>query len=77
MSGKSLLEQSLNLGEDKEAITLSPEEYDQLDWTPLNHLNVRNWVDLWDALNLQWYFYLRAKDMYRTKSEWFKDDDGV
>ena len=74
---KILIRTVFELGEGKEAITWSPQEYDQLDWTPNNRLNVRNWVDLWDALNLQWYFYLRAEDMYRLKSEWFKEDDGV
>ena len=36
-------------------------------------MNQRNWVDLYDALLLEWFFYLRAEDMYRLRSEWFRD----
>ena len=52
------------------------------EYKALNHPNKsnsprrdsqRNWVDLYDAINLQWYFYLRAEDMCRLKSEWFKE----
>ena len=39
--------------------------------------SIRNWVDVFDAINLQWYFYFRAEDMYRLKAEWFrKTEDG-
>merc|ERR1712159_101288 len=37
-------------------------------------MNQRNWVDLYDAVALEWFFFLRAEDMYRLKSEWFQDD---
>lgn len=53
--------------------TLGPEEYRALDWSPSNRINQRNWVDLYDALFLEWSFYLRAEDMYRIKGEWFKE----
>jgi hypothetical protein len=52
---------------------LDPDEYLELEWCKSNRLNQRNWVDLYDALLLEWFFYLRAEDMYRLKSEWFKD----
>ncbi len=70
---KLLLRTVFELGEGKEAITWNPLEYKSLDWSPNNRQNVRNWVDLWDALNLEWFFYLRAEDMYRLRSEWFKE----
>ena len=69
---KLLLRTVFELGEGKEAITWSADEYKNLEWSPHNRQNPRNWVDLWDALNLEWFFYLRAEDMYRLRSEWFK-----
>jgi hypothetical protein len=42
---------------------LGPEEYLELEWSKNNRLNPRNWVDLYDALLLEWFFYLRAEDM--------------
>lgn len=52
---------------------LNQEEYLKLEWKKTNRINQRNWVELYDALLLEWFFYLRAEDMYRLKSEWFKD----
>ena len=39
----------------------------------------RNWIDFYDCLMLQWFFYLRALDMPRLQSDWLKDmgDDTV
>ena len=34
----------------------------------------RNWVDLYDALILLYYFHLRAEDMPRLESEWIYED---
>lgn len=53
---------------------LSKGEYESLPWTSRKKRNVRNFVDLYDALQFQWYFYLRAEDMPRLRSEWFKDE---
>ena len=65
------------LGKGKDATTFSPSDYQALPFTPFNNKNVRNWVDVFDAINLQWYFYFRAEDMYRLKAEWFrKTEDG-
>ena len=36
--------------------------------------NQRNWVDLYDALLLEYFFFLRSEDMHRLKSEWFQND---
>ncbi|MEX0649862.1 MAG: hypothetical protein WD200_02590 [Candidatus Andersenbacteria bacterium] len=52
---------------------LSIQQYNALEWKPANRLNQRNWVDLYDAVNLMWFFYLRAEDLPRLKAEWFQD----
>jgi hypothetical protein len=53
-------------------------QYASLQWSSRNRLSIRNWVDLYDALHLQWFFYLRAEDMPRLRSEWFRDQgDGT
>ena len=67
----ALLRGVFELGEGKESVCFSPSDYKDLQFTNRKKDNVRNWVDLWDALNLEWYFFLRAEDMYRLKSEWF------
>ena len=53
--------------------TLTPKQYEELDWSPKNKFNQRHWVDFYDCLMLMWFFYLRAEDMPRLKSEWFID----
>lgn len=52
---------------------LSVQQYKALEWKAKNRLNQRNWVDLYDTLNLMWFFYLRAEDLPRLKAEWFQD----
>ena len=34
----------------------------------------RNWVDLYDALMLLYFFHLRAEDIPRLESEWIHED---
>ena len=53
---------------------LTKREYQALDWKSSNLSNKRNWVDLYDALLFQWFYYLRAEDMCRLKSDWFTDN---
>ena len=60
----------LSGGAAQEQLTLK--EYKNLDFPVGNRLNQRNWVDLYDALHLQWFFYFRAEDMGRLRIEWFK-----
>ena len=52
---------------------LNVQQYKALEWKASNRLNQRNWVDLYDTLNLMWFFYLRAEDLPRLKAEWFQD----
>ena len=53
--------------------SLTEEEYRELPWTPTNRQNARNWVDLYDALYLEWFYYLRSEDAPRLRSEWFSE----
>jgi hypothetical protein len=53
--------------------TLTLKQYEALEWSPKNKFNQRHWVDFYDCLMLMWFFYLRAEDMPRLKSEWFDD----
>jgi hypothetical protein len=69
-----LLEQVVHLSDASALKDLTPSEYSQLSWSPRNKKNQRNWVDLYDALNLQWFFYLRSEDAPRVRAEWWKDD---
>jgi hypothetical protein len=53
---------------------LSKADYEAL---PTHHAlakNPRNWVDLYDTLNLMWFFHLRAEDLPRLQAEWFRDE---
>ena len=69
----TLLRGVFELGEGKESVCFTPKDYSSLSFTNRSKENVRNWVDLWDALNLEWFFFLRSEDMYRLKSEWFSE----
>ena len=67
-----LLRTVFELGDGMESVALSQRQYKALPFNPYNRINVRNWVDLYDALILEWFFFLRAEDMYRVRSEWFR-----
>jgi hypothetical protein len=69
-----LLEQVIALSGGAALQALTPYEYSSLQWTNRNKKNQRNWVDLYDALNLQWFFYLRSEDAPRLQSEWWRDN---
>ena len=53
---------------------LTYDQYINLNWSKSNRQNQRNWVDLYDAISLEWFYFLRSEDMYRLKSEWFQND---
>ena len=75
---ETLLQGVLTLSGGVARTTLAKDKYLDLEWSPTNRVNQRNWVDLYDALLLEWFFYLRAEDMYRLRSEWFRDQgDGT
>ena len=57
----------------------TPKEFEETEWTEKNRKNPRNFIELYDALLMMWFFYLRAEDMPRIKVEWFsirKDSNG-
>ena len=56
--------------------SLTPKEYINLDFK-FNRYNQRNWVDLHDALLLEWFFFFRSQDMGRLRSEWFEESENV
>ena len=53
---------------------ISKEEYQQLEWTDRDRKNQRNYVDFYDALMTQYYFYVRAEDIPRLRMEWFREE---
>ena len=56
---------------------MSVEEYSNLEWFKHRKSNIRNWVDLFDALWVQYYWFLRSQDGQRLKIEWFKEDQKI
>lgn len=68
-----LMGKIVELSEGAARADLTPQQYKTLEWKPANRLNQRNWVDLYDTLNLMWFFYLRAEDLPRLRAEWFQD----
>lgn len=69
-----LISSVIELSEGAALKLLSPQEYKSLPFTVRNRKNVRNWVDLYDALYLQWFYYLRSQDMPIMRGEWFKEE---
>ena len=58
---------------------LSKADYEALPTAHALPKNPGKWVDLYDTLNLMWFFYFRPEDLPRIKAEWFqegKEDDG-
>ena len=53
--------------------------FNQIEWTNRNRINPRNFVELYDALMVMWFFYLRAEDLPAIRTEWFsirREEDG-
>ena len=67
-----LLEKVVELSKGAARQHLSVSDYQELEFSKANNQNQRNWVDLYDCLNLMWFFYLRAEDLPRIKAEWFQ-----
>ena len=53
---------------------LSIEEYENLEFKKTSRDNHSNWVDLFDALWVNYFFFLRSQDLHRLKIEWFRKD---
>ena len=74
-----LLLQIAKLSGDKVNEKLNYQQFLDIPWTERERKNQRNFVELYDAVQLMWYFYLRAEDMPRLRVEWFeiaKEEDG-
>ena len=54
--------------------SISFEEYKNLEYNKFNRMNQRNWVDLYDALWINYYWFLRSQDCQRLKIEWFTEN---
>ncbi len=50
------------------------EQYQNLEFSQFNRQNQRNWVDLYDALYVNYFWFLRSQDTQRLRIEWFKED---
>ena len=60
---EKLLEKVIELSNGNAMKDLKPDEYKNLPDTFIQIRSIRNWVDLYDALMLQWFFYLRPQDL--------------
>ena len=67
-----LLRSVVELSEATCRFSREPDSYRLLQFSEYRRSNQRNWVDLWDALHIQWFFYTRAEDMPRFRCEWFR-----
>ena len=53
---------------------LSYEAYMELETKKANRQHQRNWVDLYDAMYVNYFWFLRSQDTQRLRIEWFKED---
>ncbi len=67
----SLLKKIIELSGNNATRVLSVDEYQEID------TEYRKWIDLYDCISLLFFFYLRAEDIPRIRTEWFKDVGGV
>ena len=75
----NLLMQIEKLGGYAVNTNLNHQDFLDLPWNNRDRCNERNFVELYDAVQVMWYFYLRAEDMPRLRNEWFEivqEDDG-
>ena len=52
---------------------MSFEEYNHLEYNEFNRQNQRNWVDLYDAILVNYFFFLRPQDVPRLQIKWFTE----
>ena len=68
----SLIQKVIELSGGAARQELTPTQYQDLPTTHKRVDSQRNWVDLYDALCLMWFFHLRLEDLPRLRSEWFR-----
>ena len=56
--------------------SLTEEEYYNLPHKFQNVISIRNWVDFYDALMVQFYFSIRPQDIKRIKPQMFSVEEG-
>ena len=56
--------------------SLTEDEYYNLPHKFQNVDSIRNWVDFYDALMVQWFFFTRSQDMKRIKPQMFSVVEG-
>lgn len=69
-----LLQSVIELSDGSCRFSTEADSYRTLPFSEYRRSNQRNWVDLWDALHIQWFFYTRAEDMPRFRCEWFRQE---
>ena len=72
----SLISKVIDLSGGAARQDLTPKQYAELPSAFKRVDSQRNWVDLYDALCLMWFFHLRLEDLPRLKAEWFKAGEG-
>ena len=70
---KQIMEKVISLSGGKAQRTFSEGQYQKLDWGMGENYKEKNWVDFYDCLMLNWFFYLRPIDIPKLKGEWFQD----
>jgi len=70
---QQIIEKVIELSGGKAQKSFSENQYQKLDWGMGVDYREKNWVDFYDCLMLNWFFYLRPKDIPILKSEWFQD----
>ena len=70
---QQIIEKVIELSGGKAQKSFSENQYQKLDWGMGVDYREKNWVDFYDCLMLNWFFYLRAKDIPILKGEWFQD----
>ena len=51
---------------------ISYEQFMEIPYDNKDRINPRNFVEVFDAAQVMWFFYTRAEDMLRLKVEHFK-----
>ena len=76
---EKLLYQIIELSTYKADRSIDLEAFMNIEWTNRDRKNPRNFVELYDACMVMWFFYLRAEDLPPLRTEWFsirKDENG-
>mgnify|MGYP001160803060 CR=1 FL=1 len=68
---ESLLKSIIELSGGKANQLLSLDELREIPWSDRDRRNPRNFIELYDAVLMMWFYYLRAEDMPRIRTEWF------